>query len=112
MGQYLVNVSASGDSEYSLALGLMEPKEILGCKEIDGYYYPIVKGSKYVQNKIEEKILSKTEDEEGTSYYYRGTVNNNYVNFANMCWRIVRVTGNGSVKLIFEISLKCILFVQ
>mgnify|MGYP004661540199 CR=1 FL=1 len=49
-----------------------------------------------------EKVLSKTEDDYGTSYYYRGVVENNYVNFAGMCWRIVRVSGDGSIKLILE----------
>lgn len=39
-------------------------------------------------------------DDYGTSYYYRGNINNNYVEFANMCWRILRVTGNGDIKLV------------
>ncbi len=49
-----------------------------------------------------EKVLSKTEDDYGISYYYRGVVEDNYVNFAGMCWRIVRVSGDGSIKLILE----------
>ena len=49
-----------------------------------------------------EKTLSKTEDDYGDSYYYRGKVIDNYVNFAGMCWRIVRIQGDGSVKLILE----------
>ena len=36
------------------------------------------------------------------SYYYRGNVTNNYVEFANKCWRIVRVTGDGSIKLVLH----------
>ena len=50
----------------------------------------------------EEKVLSYTFDDLGTSYYYRGNVNDNYVNFADMCWRIVRIEGDGSIKLILE----------
>ena len=46
-----------------------------------------------------EKIFASTPDDYGTSFYYRGAVDNNYVVFAGMCWRIVRVTGNGSIKL-------------
>lgn len=38
----------------------------------------------------------------GTSYYYRGAVDDNYVNFANKCWRIVRIEGDGAVKLVLE----------
>jgi hypothetical protein len=46
-----------------------------------------------------EKVLAYSEDDYGTSYYFRGAVENNYVVFANMCWRIVRITGDGSIKL-------------
>ena len=49
-----------------------------------------------------EALLASTEDDYGTSYYFRGAVKNNYVEFANKCWRIVRVGGNGSVKLILH----------
>lgn len=49
-----------------------------------------------------EAVLSTTEDDYETSYYFRGNVKNNYVNFAGMCWRIVRVAGDGSTKLILE----------
>ena len=47
-----------------------------------------------------EAVLASTEDDYGTSYYFRGAVNNNFVEYANMCWRIVRVTGDGSIKLV------------
>lgn len=44
--------------------------------------------------------LRSTADDYGTSYYYRGAVENNYVVFAGMCWRIVRVDGLGNTKLV------------
>ena len=47
-----------------------------------------------------EAVLASTEDDYGTSYYFRGAVTNNFVEYANMCWRIVRVTGDGSIKLV------------
>ena len=49
-----------------------------------------------------EALLASTEDDYGTSYYFRGAVKNNYVQFANKCWRIVRITGDGSVKLVLH----------
>ena len=49
-----------------------------------------------------EAELASTEDDYGTSYYFRGAVKNNYVEFANKCWRIVRITGDGSVKLVLH----------
>ena len=49
-----------------------------------------------------EALLASAEDDYGTSYYFRGAVRNNYVKFANKCWRVVRVGGDGSVKLILH----------
>jgi len=48
----------------------------------------------------EEAVLASTEDDYGTSYYFRGAVTNNYVNYSGMCWRIVRVQGDGTIKLV------------
>ena len=47
-----------------------------------------------------ESTLSIAEDDYGNSYYYRGGVKDNYIEFNNMCWRIVRVEGDGSIKII------------
>ena len=49
-----------------------------------------------------EAVLASTQDDYGTSYYYRGAITNNYVQYANMCWRIVRITGNDAVKLVLH----------
>ncbi len=49
-------------------------------------------------NNYEE--MESTKDDYGTSYYYTGEVEDNYVSFAGMCWRIVRTTGNKDIKLV------------
>ena len=41
-------------------------------------------------------------DDYGMSYFFRGPIVNNYINFADMCWRIVRISGYGSIKLVLE----------
>ena len=41
-------------------------------------------------------------DAYGTSYYYRGNVTNNYVKFADKYWRIIRINGDGSVRVIYD----------
>lgn len=43
-----------------------------------------------------------TESTGNNSYYFKGNVKDNYINFANMCFRIVRIEGDQSVKLILE----------
>ena len=48
-----------------------------------------------------DEQLRVAEDDYGTSYYFRGNVQNNYVIFANKCWKIVRVLGNGAIKLFY-----------
>ena len=49
-----------------------------------------------------EKGIFKTEDDDGTTYYYRGSVENNYVKFAGYYWRIIRINGNGSIRIIYD----------
>ena len=46
--------------------------------------------------------IYKTEDDIGTSYYFRGDVENNYVLFANKYWRIIRINGDGSIRMIYD----------
>ena len=46
--------------------------------------------------------LCKAKDAYGDSYYYRGNVTNNYVKFANFYWRIIRINGDGTVRVIYD----------
>ena len=52
----------------------------------------------------EEKgsYICKAKDAYGDSYYYRGDVTNNYVKFADKYWRIVRINGDGTVRIIYD----------
>lgn len=49
--------------------------------------------------------LYRTSDDDGATYYFRGDVKNNYVSFANQLWRIVRINGDGSIRLIKSESI-------
>ena len=42
------------------------------------------------------------ETNSGTTYFYRGAVTNNYVSFAGLMWRIVRINENGSIRLLLN----------
>ena len=55
-------------------------------------------------NKIEatDGYVCSAADAYGTSYYYRGNVTNNYVKFADKYWRIVRINGDGTVRVIYD----------
>lgn len=43
-------------------------------------------------------------DDDGVTYYFRGNVQDNYVKFADMMWRIVRINGNNTVRLVLNDS--------
>ena len=46
--------------------------------------------------------IYKTEDDLGTSYYFRGDVSDNYVYFAGFYWRIIRINGDGTIRMIYD----------
>ncbi len=52
--------------------------------------------------------IYESEDDYGTSYYYRGTVSNNWVVFGKdktnnqyIWWRIIRINGNGTIRIMY-----------
>ena len=49
-----------------------------------------------------DKGLYQGTDDYGTTYYYRGNVKNNIVKFAGFYWQIVRINGDGSIRLIYN----------
>lgn len=51
--------------------------------------------------KVSNGIYS-AKDDYGTSFYWRGNVNNNYIKFANKYWRIVRINGDGSLRVMYD----------
>ena len=88
-------------------------KEMLGKLETS-------KGSKYIIDEMPNPItgmydeqkenpegkekLYTTEDNYGTSYVFRGNNEdvNNWVTFANHTWRIIRINGDGTLRMIFQ----------
>ena len=102
VGRYLVAEYASYNG--SSTAGTMKTTTNLSSV----YYVVSATSSSYTYKELTsnknttEALLASTEDDYGTSYYFRGAVKNNYVQFANKCWRIVRVNGDGSIKLVLH----------
>ena len=112
-GQYIgVNkLSEKGTKCYIYFDSLV--KEMLGKLETS-------KGSKYIIDEMPNPItgvydeqkenpegkekLYTSPDNYGTSYVFRGNNNdvNNWVNFANHTWRIIRINGDGTLRLIYQ----------
>ena len=103
-----INIGETKDyiDPYSLKnlIILNSEREASGTKFIEN-----LNSTNMVETAITEndKILSTAEDDYGTSYYFRGNPIDNYVEFAEMCWRIVRIEGDGSIKLILASELTC-----
>ncbi len=50
----------------------------------------------------EKGIYAMTLDDGSTTYYYRGSVENNYLQFAGFWWRVIRINENGSIRIIYD----------
>ena len=65
-------------------------------------------GSDTVKRMDQNGVYYAGEDNDGGSYIFRGTVDNNWVKFGqtsdnqDIWWRIIRINGNGSIRLIYS----------
>ena len=55
----------------------------------------------YLESDKSDKGLYTAEDDYGVSFYYRGNVVNNYVEFAGYKWQIVRINGDNSIRIMY-----------
>lgn len=47
-------------------------------------------------------FLNSTKNDAYPIYFYRGNINNNNLKFAGFCWKIVRTTSTGGIKIIYS----------
>ena len=83
----------------SIATTILRNTPIQDSKGID-----FSKGSPMSDGTDNGNGLFTAPDDDGTSYYFRGDKDklNNNVTFANMKWKIIRINGDGSIRLIFN----------
>ena len=48
------------------------------------------------------QITDWTNNGQGVTYYYTGANPNNWVSFAGFYWRIIRINGDGSIRMIYQ----------
>ncbi|MCM1053487.1 MAG: hypothetical protein NC483_05900 [Ruminococcus sp.] len=48
------------------------------------------------------KTIFTAQDDDGTSYYFAGNPLDNWVEFGGYYWRIIRVNGDGSIRMIYQ----------
>lgn len=108
-----------GDTHtYTLTISPSIQKAKLGTLSIDEYVFEqeyfaqtIIANSNVSQapktsvgvdlSQTDEGLIQDIDDD-GVTYYFRGNVKNNYVKFADLTWRIVRINGNNTIKLILD----------
>ncbi|MCM1053774.1 MAG: hypothetical protein NC483_07375 [Ruminococcus sp.] len=47
-------------------------------------------------------MIFEAEDDDGTTYYFAGNPLDNWVEFGGYYWRIIRINGDGSIRLIYS----------
>ena len=103
---YNINIKQDSTDSYEAVLKINEEKPT-----IETFAQTILKNnavSSTTLTKVGEEAATEDEglisdiDDSGSTYYFRGAATNNYVSFADLTWRIVRINGDGTVKLILN----------
>ena len=113
-GSSIPNLSLSYDSEtkaFSISpyttrgtkctLYFEEAKPLL-ADIIKGYNQSTRNDFSTVYTASTTKTVFTANDGDGTTYYFAGSPTDNYVSFAGFYWRIIRVNGDGSIRLIYQ----------
>ena len=48
------------------------------------------------------EVIYQAEDDWGDTYYFAGNPTDNWVKFAGFYWRIIRINGDGSIRMIYQ----------
>ena len=73
--------------------------------EYDGITYNLslqIMESEQLEIDSSDKGLYQDTDDYGKTYYYRGNIKNNNVYFAGFYWQIIRINGDGSIRLLYN----------
>ena len=94
---YYLHADASNEGEGSSSSSRTssEMLEYLGLSANEGT-------PDFSQTATTDEGIYSAQDDYGTSYYFRGASTNNYVKFANKYWRIIRINGDGTIRLIYD----------
>ena len=98
----MTNMGNGSRVKCKVAFKTQETKTISGITFNLNTFSPDFSKSACSDCESKEAGVFAAEDDYGTSYYYRGSVENNYVSFAGMTWRIIRINGDGTVRIILN----------
>ena len=106
---YTISIKNLGEDTLKFSANILAYKEIVK-KSNDNFKDLILANTKVVNAKTgvgsevanDNEGLIKTTDDLGEAYYFRGNVDNNNVSFAGFNWKIVRINGDSSIRLILN----------
>lgn len=114
----LIEIAANETHSYTLTLHEIDKGNMSGTIKIgiegttEEYFASTIMSNNEIKKEPKTEIgeeiatenegLIETNDDHGLAYYFRGNVNNNYVTFAGLTWRIVKINGDGSIKLVLN----------
>ena len=93
---YLNNLSKNGTSCYLYFDTIKKVDTVLGEIEVN------IGEPDFSQIATTDEGIYEAEDDWGTSYYFRGAVENNWLKFGGYYWRIIRINGDGSIRVIYN----------
>ena len=98
---YLNNLNKKGTSCYLYFDEFVSAKdEILADKEIKIRSLPLTTSSKVED--LTTGTIYKAQDDWGDTYYFAGNPSDNWLKFAGFYWRIIRINGDGSIRMIYQ----------
>ena len=95
--RYHMQIQNKDKREFSFVLNTV-------CQSVDDSFRSVLLSNNKVLEEGEDGLIEKPE-QDGTIYYFKGNVDNNYVSFAGNMWRIVRINTDQSVKLVLDNTL-------
>jgi len=95
--RYHMQIQNKDKREFSFVLNTI-------CQSVDDSFRSVLLSNNKVLEEGEDGLIEKPE-QDGTIYYFKGNVDNNYVSFAGNMWRIVRINTDQSVKLVLDNTL-------
>ena len=93
---YLNNLNKNGTSCYLYFDTIKKVDTVLGEIKVN------IGEPDFSQVATTDEGIYKAEDDWGESYYFRGAVEDNWLKFAGYYWRIIRINGDGSIRVIYN----------
>ena len=94
------STNTSGTTMYKVVGMTVSTNSSTGAKTYTLTKYNYTASVKSYDNK--EAGMYAAQDDDGISYYYRGAVSGNYLKIADKYWRIIRVNGDGTLRIIYD----------